>query len=147
MKVGFTGTRAGMSARQRLAFLLLLSGLWHRHLESIPRGTGLLHCELHHGDCLGADAQADAIARTLGLRRVLYPGTSEQFRGHSEQLATELCTVRPPAAPLVRNGHIGQAVTLLFAAPAQRAEAARSGTWATVRYAREEGVPVVILDP
>ena len=146
MKIGFTGTRAGMSARQKrgLAVLLSATSLAFQHGDAV---------EFHHGDCVGADAQADIICRHLMIRRVLHPGNVEHARAHSERRADvanqpELLEVREPAPPLLRNRTIvEQGLELLIAAPRERAEQLRSGTWATVRYAREEGIPVLILDP
>ena len=57
--VGFTGTQAGMSENQKM--------LWQRFL--LEHGVE----EVHHGDCIGADAEADAIAADLGIRRAAHP--------------------------------------------------------------------------
>ncbi len=46
---------------------------------------------------------------------------------------------------LDRNRDIVAAVSILIAAPETDIEEQRSGTWATVRYARKKGIPVVIV--
>ncbi len=46
---------------------------------------------------------------------------------------------------LDRNLRLVAECDVLVAAPLTDAEVRRSGTWATVRYARRRGVPVVML--
>lgn len=79
----------------------------------------------HHGDCEGADKEA---------HRILKPMTWVSIRKH-------------PAGsnPLQRDREIVAAVSLLIAAPSGDLERLRSGTWATVRYARAKGIPIVML--
>ena len=59
MRIGFTGTQCGMSdwQKRQLKELLVLLGA----------------AELHHGDCIGADAEAHEIAKRLKLRVVVHP--------------------------------------------------------------------------
>ena len=129
MKIGFTGTQHGMSGRQRAALSAVLQ-LYRKH-------------SFHHGCCVGADEQAHRIAGRLNWPIVLHPPSNSS--------KTALCphpTHIMHAAPyLVRNRHIVNESDLLIAAPASREEELRSGTWATVRYARSVGKPVIILDP
>jgi hypothetical protein len=80
--------------------------------------------EFHHGAAIGADSEADRAARGYELVVVTHPAGRE---------------------PLKRNREIVNIVNLLIAAPETDREELRSGTWATVRYARAEGVPVVML--
>lgn len=57
MKVGFTGTREGMTAAQRLAFSKLIAELFVD--------------EFHHGDCVGSDAEAhDAVVDLYGSDKI-----------------------------------------------------------------------------
>lgn len=120
MRVGFTGTRAGMSAAQRAQLVLVLDWLLDSHL-----------CmgEFHHGDEPHADREAAAAARAVGVGRVVaHPPTTLTARDL-----------------LARNRELVAAVDLLIAAPRTDREVLRSGTWATVRYARRRGIPVVML--
>lgn len=126
MKVGFTGTRMGMSERQKLALRGVLAGA----------------AELHHGDCIGADAEADGIAREFGLTVVIHPPANPSKRAFCHRAGDE---IRPPADYLVRNAQIVDSTDCLVAAPHSDNEEQRSGTWATVRYARRCGRVIRVL--
>ena len=80
---------------------------------------------LHHGDAVGADRQAEEIASSYGYVIRAYPAV----RGHE----------------LERNRVIVAACDLLIAAPYEDDEILRSGTWATVRYARVAHKTVILL--
>lgn len=126
-KVGFTGTRLGMTEQQRSALLVTLRRL----------GAG----ELHHGDCQGADAQAHDIGRSLQLHIVGHPPTGSGLR--------QFCVcdeIRDPLPYLARNRNIILQTQILIAAP-DGPERSRSGTWATVRHAIRSGLPYVVINP
>ena len=59
--IGFTGTREGMQEAQRAAVADLLS---HR-----------TPAWLHHGDCVGADAEVHAIGKSCGFLLVGHPSS------------------------------------------------------------------------
>lgn len=80
----------------------------------------------HHGCAVGADTEAAAIAEGLGLLPVEHPAGDQ---------------------PLKRNREIVAASEYLVAAPSQPREVLRSGSWATVRYAREAGIPIAVVRP
>lgn len=127
VKVGFTGTQQGMSKWQEACLKELL--------------VQLSCTELHHGDCIGADAEAHNIARQLGgIKVVGYPCDIESKRAHC--LVDE---VKAVLKPLVRNKLIVQSVEYLIVAPRTNEEELRSGTWSTYRYARQVGKPLKIL--
>lgn len=126
MIVGFTGTRRGMNPWQRY---LLENAL-----------VSLEVTELHHGDCVGSDAQANVVVQYLGLRTVIHPPTDPKARA--------FCTydeAREPCPYLERNHQIVDETDILIAAP-EGPEVVRSGTWATIRYARKLNRHVVILE-
>jgi hypothetical protein len=127
MKVGFTGSRHGMSLIQQDVLMVQLHQL------------GVT--ELHHGDCRGSDEQADSIAKLLGIMRVAHPPTGSGLRAYCT--AEVILAVAPF---LQRNHDIVQDTQLLIAAP-DRGEFLRSGTWATVRYARRLSLPIMIILP
>jgi len=127
MRVGFTGSRKGTKAVQR---------------ETLRRVLGEIGVtEFHHGDCVGADADAHAIAQALGLTIVIHPPSDERHRafcGDAQLL---------PALPfLARNQNIVATTEMLVAAP-DGAERARSGTWATIRAAIRAQKRVIIVMP
>lgn len=85
---------------------------------------------LHHGDAIGADAEAHDIAIGLGCAIVVHPPAVETQRAF--KAAAEIRAAKPY---LVRNKDIVRETALLIAAPAEPVEQLRSGTWSTVRYA------------
>lgn len=118
MKIGFTGTISGMSEAQRDKLTALLAEL----------GAS----QLHHGDCVGADADAHGIARSLDIAVVLHPPSNDKSRAFCQGSVEE----RPPRAYLDRNKAIVDVTEVLIATP-WGPEQRRSGTWATIRYARK----------
>lgn len=128
MRIGFTGTQHGMNRKQ---------------LEELRRFLQRTEAyELHHGDCIGADAQAHAIALALGVSIVIHPPINPAKRAFCK--GTE---VLPENEYLIRNHHIVDQTDILVAAPKTDYYQLRSGTWATVRYAKLLDKPVVVLLP
>lgn len=121
MKVGFTGTRKGMTPEQR------------RFAENLLRS---LHAEeVHHGDCQGADEEFHNLATDLGIRTVLHPPINPSKRARC--VADE---VRPVRDYLIRNRNIVRETGVLIACPHEDREpppARGQGTWSTIRYARD----------
>jgi len=137
MILGFTGTRKGLTPPQTKA---LLSAL----LDQPPSAA-------HHGCAVGADAEfALAVAHIFdhAKPRVLIVGWPSNVAGQVDERAMKCCDqVHDCRAPLERNRCIVDACERLIACPAGMAEEQRSGTWATVRYARKVGKPVTIVWP
>ncbi len=130
-KVGFTGTQKGLARSQRNSLRDVFK------LFSIEGGA-----ELHLGDCVGADAEAYALALDFGFRTIGHPPVESRKRAFCE-----FDEVRPRADYLVRNQHIVDETTVLIACPSTVAEARRSGTWATVRMARRFARRIIIIPP
>lgn len=96
-------------------------------LDSVFVRTAGAH-EFHHGACDGADLEAATIAAAIeGFRYdvISHPAV----RGKELQRDRELVSV----------------VDIMIAAPLTDQEQLRSGTWATVRYTRKAGKPVIML--
>ncbi len=130
--IGFTGTLHGMTPSQCDALATIL----HQIEREVPIRR------FHHGDCLGADAQAHAIA--LGRYTiVVHPPSNTNFRAYCLDAQEYL-----PAWPYdLRNKDIVNASDLLIAAPQTADERQRSGTWSTVRYARGLSKNLLVLAP
>lgn len=129
MKVGFTGTREGMTRKQKRRLVIQL-------LRFNPE-------EVHHGCCFGADDQANTISRAaLGLYTVGHPPASPNWR--SWRACDEL---RPAKGYIDRDHDIVDETDCLIAAPKTDVEELRSGTWATVRYAVKQGKTVFLILP
>lgn len=128
MKLGFTGTQVGMSERQKAQLVAVLV----RYNIS----------EFHHGDCIGADAEADAIARAHGIPITIHPPIIPSKRAYCGKPGDGLWL---PKQYLERNHDIVDATDFLVAAPRTDEEELRSGTWATVRYARKRGKKVEVF--
>jgi hypothetical protein len=132
MIIGFTGTRSGMNSYQKKALTLILQKHRFDDMKKLN--------EFHHGDCVGSDEEAHEIAHNLGYWIVTHPPTNTRLRAfqisHCE---------KPPLGYLERNHNIVDACSLLIAAPLGP-ELQRSGTWATIRYARKTGKSVTVLE-
>lgn len=130
MIVGFTGTRRAITEAQRDALVDLV-----QELEPIA--------EIHHGDCVGADAAFHRIAANWsGCRFVVHPPDQPALRA---RMPGDL--VLPPKPYLERDADIVAASDVVIACPYERAEQRRSGTWATVRMARRAGVSLALVYP
>lgn len=136
MRIGFTGTRKGMTSIQsQVVFdeMMLCNAGPHDEVT-----------EAHHGCCIGADAQFDVMLAYMPKTCVVH--------GHPPLITTAMaadlnCDVmHPPRDYLPRNRDIVDAVDTLFAAPSGEEEL-RSGTWSTVRYARKRGIHICVIMP
>lgn len=127
MNVGFTGTQRGMTV-----------GQWDALLRLLMNRVG----NFHQGDCVGSDAQAAHGARCLGFRIIGHPPTIDAKRAFFP--ADEW---REPLSYLERNHKIVIASQEMIATPGEFEEQLRSGTWATIRYARRVGRPLHVIYP
>lgn len=140
MKIFFTGTQSGMTnfQKEQLAFLL-----------------NQLKCsEFSHGDCVGADKEANEIAFDNGIRIfTIFPpikGLKRAFcfneskilnndncQWHTITYKNQALKVRwmPKDEYLNRNRHGVDNSSWVIAAPKEHQHTVRSGTWMTIRYA------------
>ena len=103
---------------------------------------------IHHGCCRGADAQFARIAVMLTRGVINVIGHPSTLTNWTSVEALKLCDeTRDKLAPLTRNRVIVDTCELLIACPAGYAEEQRSGTWATIRYARKLGRALRIVWP
>lgn len=137
LHVGLTSSRRGLSPVQDRWLIERLIALADLH--------GPL--TFHHGDCIGGDERGHHVARVLGPafveRIVVHPPLVPDLRAFCKGDET-----REPRAYLARDRDIaGESAHLLALPEKTEADAPRSGTWYTARYAREIGRPVEVLLP
>lgn len=132
MRIGFTGTQRGMAKPQFGAFVRELAGLVTDPYET----------EFHHGDCIGADAQAHDAADAMSLWTVKHPPLNTSKQANKVTKATN-----PRLPYLVRNKNIVIDTEVLIGTPGEMEEQLRSGTWSTIRFARNMKKAVKIIYP
>lgn len=130
MIVGFTGTKEGLTTAQ-------LNRL-RTEVRRIDIGVA------HHGDCRGADANFHDCVRQFhrGATIVIHPPTDSKHRAYKKGDVTQ-----PEDDYLTRNANIAFAAEYMIACPKEHEEVMRSGTWATVRKARQYGKPILFIYP
>ena len=111
-------------------------------LEKLIRDSVFI--EFHHGDCIGADALAHEFVRVFrpDVKIHIHPPAIEHKRA--------FCTgdvMHPPRPYHDRNQDIVDASHGLIAISCTSSEYNRSGTWSTVRKARQRGISIWILYP
>jgi hypothetical protein len=131
MRLGFTGTRLGMTPDQRTKII----GFYNMHLAI---------SEAHIGDCAGADEQFHRFvsSRVQRPKLVGHPPILTEYRA--------FCTYDEEWMPknyLDRDRDIVDCSDLLIAAPKSHKPDTRSGTWYTINYALKVGVPVLVVTP
>lgn len=126
--VGFTGTQKGLTVAQRRAIGL-------RFELDQPD-------EVHHGDCIGADAEVHDLAGLVHAHIVVHPPRDPKKRAFL--VGAEMRDALPYHD---RNAAIVHECDVLFAAPGGTKEQIRSGTWSTMRRAVKAGVPVLAFWP
>lgn len=129
--LGFTGTQIGMTPEQRDSVILFLEG-------SAP-------VSVHHGDCIGADADFhDLVQRYLPEANIhIHPPKNPTKRAFCKGGQY----VHPIKDYLDRNIDIVNESDELLAIPKDFEEEQRSGTWFTVRQARKRGKVIHIIYP
>ena len=129
MIIGFTGTRNGMTMRQKQALTR-----WLRHYRPL---------EFHHGQCVGADHEAASIARQMAFPEphrfggpritiVSHPPINDDLRSPF----AENDLVMPERGYLERDRDIAEVCDVLLACP-DGPRRANSGTWYTIDYAQK----------
>ena len=127
LKLGFIGTRHGMTLRQEEELTRLVEA------KKVK--------EFHHGMCVGSDEQAHTIvvSQKPKIKIVGHPPTAVK------SVATVACgEIMDPDSFSRRNKSIVDCTDYLVATPDAK-ERAGSGTWKTVRYARKQGKRIYII--
>ncbi len=131
--IGFTGTRNGMSKKQKEEVTNLIQ-------DYLDKQTNIT---IIHGDCVGADADFHEICSNLSSTIIIkiYPG-----KGNTDLRAyCKSDDIDEPKPYLQRNRDIVDNCDILFACPISKEEHVRSGTWYTIRYARKVGRTTKII--
>lgn len=130
-KIGFIGTRHGMSESQKAAF--------EEFIQSKE------FTEFHHGDCIGSDKQAHEIVDHFrkdsqkDIKIIGHPPKSQKTRAYCD-FDIEMI----PDTFYNRNHHIIEATDIFVANP-DVSERVKSGTWDSIRYARRMKKSVYII--
>ena len=128
--IGFTGTRNGMTQEQRNKVGQILKGVRPK--------------EVHHGDAVGADTDFHKMSRRLKLRIHQHPSNlPDNLQGNNGGAAIR----SKRKDPLARNVDIVNRSKAIIATPSSMTEERRSGTWHTIRQARKQKKPLIIVFP
>jgi hypothetical protein len=124
-RVGFTGTRHGMTPDQRgtVAFQMTLMDV----------------SEVHHGDCVGADAEFHDLCHGV-WPVIIHPPLDPKLRAWCDG------DVLPEKPYLDRNRDIVEACDVLIATPQSLTEG-KGGTWYTINRAVDAGKEVRVIGP
>lgn len=138
MIIGFTGTRDKVTRiqKERLAAFLYNMSL-HRYDR------------LFHGGAENADEEAHNLAQQFSYSIEIFPcnGDRRHYWLDRKVKNGEATLIHATNKPLDRNRVIAERCNYLVAVPYQMDEIQRSGTWATVRYAREKRKSLTIIFP
>lgn len=140
VRVGVTGSRGEPTPDQIRQVRHLLDS---KVARSIINNETI---EVHHGDCVGADVMVAEQSRLAKCKTVAHPGFDAQGE-FPNRAWHDSDFILQPFPYLTRNRTIVGLADKMLAVPDSFVEVQRSGTWYTVRYAREQGVPVTIVWP
>lgn len=130
MKIGVTGTRSGMNETQFAEVQTYLS-------QFDPATT-----ELHHGDCVGVDAEVAVLAKSFGMRVVCHPPEKDDLRAFVESDES-----KTPLSYFARNRNIVDETDQLLVVPYQDKHQPNGGTWYTHDYAKKKGKNTIVVFP
>ena len=135
--VGFTGSSEVMTQQQLIMVHQLLG-------EFKEKGASFAH----HGMCVEADAKFDFMADAMGYEVTGHPGVRKDGSVYKRMTGCRARDVRPPYPFLKRNRYIVAESDVMVACPKEyEMQFIGSGTWATIRYAREALKPLFIVYP
>jgi len=125
MKIGVTGTRSGMTDKQKQETTDVLANIISMEGEH----------EFHHGDCVGVDVELAEIAQSLGFKVVCHPPIKHELRAYHES-----DVILEPLSYFARNRKIVDNVDFLMVVPYQMEWQPSGGTWYTRDYAKKKEV-------
>lgn len=120
LSIGFSGTRIGMSQAQKDILF---------HILAEHQGF------FHHGDCIGADAEAHDVAAAMACYTIhVHPPADPRLRAYKNGHVTH-----PPKQYFARNADIVNQCQYLIACPLNKNQQT-GGTWNTIKYAMREDI-------
>lgn len=122
IRYGFTGNRFGMSDKQKTQIRGILQ-------KDIDDGKKI---EVHHGDCVGSDADFHKICEEMKISIIIHPPSDNKLRAFCKSE-----TIYSTKDYLIRNQDIVNESEQILACPVDGNEVLRSGTWSTIRYGRK----------
>jgi hypothetical protein len=130
MKLGFTGTRNGMTKLQKDTVSRLI----------ISAGP----TEAHMGDCIGADTDFYYLIEKIvpSCKKIGHVPDKDKTRSKLKYDEEKM-----PKPYLTRDHDIVDESDMIIATPKAFYEELRSGTWATVRYAKKTNKRVILVFP
>jgi len=126
MKIGFTGTREGMTQKQAME---VADVLFHfvRTIDEVA---------VHHGCCVGADDDFHKLAKWLGLPIYLHPPENDSLVVVQHFIDVPESRIEMKKPYLERNKRIVECTDVLIATPKSVA-VQKGGTWHTINCAAE----------
>jgi hypothetical protein len=134
--LGITGPKKGMTEKQ------------YRSLQALMRlwKTITVNPIFHHGDCTGVDFEACILAWKYEYDKIVcHPPINNKDRSNSTDIVVQ--EVREPKEYLTRNDDIVIESHVLIGVSETFFETLRSGTWATIRHAKNLRKLVIIIWP
>lgn len=131
MILGFTGTRNPISKHQ-------IKYLW----EFLDNNTDSIE-GVHHGACMGGDAEMHEAALVRGIPLHVHPPVNEEWMERFCLIPGNGVTLYAPKPYQTRDRDIVAASDAMLAMP-EKAEGI-GGTWYTVDYAVRQRTPVTIV--
>jgi len=134
---GVTGTQSGLTREQHVAF--------YREMMAIPPSS-----VQHNGLCTGADEHFLWLGVALGHVIVGHPGVDGSGKCDKRAAAASVakCDVVHLELPYMRrNTVIVMASSRVLGGVGEDHEVLRSGTWSTLRRARDHGRATFIIAP
>jgi len=129
MKIGFTGTKDGMTPEQKKTITDFIE---NNYIS-----------EFHHGDCIGSDEDFHNICSNNGIDNIIiHPPIFDKHRAFCKSK-----TILEEKPYLKRNKDIVNSSDILLATPNSTNEILRSGTWSTIRYGIKNNIKVIIVYP
>lgn len=139
MNICITGTKIGATGYQLVEAIKQLYS-WNASVINI----------LNHGGCVGFDEQIHNIIKIIptfnNIQLKIHPakGVDDKYKAKLDMAG---CILEDEKLPLERNKIMVDKSDCVLAVPKEFKEVLRSGTWSTIRYAKKQNKPLIIIYP